>query len=185
MKNSRISLYALLLATFSLFFFFFGYKAGKRAGKRAEKIDTTFVEVKHIAPTPQAEKPAGIIRVPIRTTKPSSPAIPKAEVKVFTPAELDSALNDTVTVDTARKEVVLPITQKEYRDSDYTAYVSGYKAKLDSIKVVSRVITKTEVKTEVKHRRWSVGLIGGYGFGFGSKTFQPFLGVGLAWNLVK
>ena len=37
--------------------------------------------------------------------------------------------------DTVRDTVYLPITQKIYKDSLYTAYVSGYRAKLDSIEV--------------------------------------------------
>lgn len=79
--------------------------------------------------------------------------------------------------------VELPITQKEYRDSDYTAYVSGFHAKLDSIEVRTKEVTYT--KTETKFRRWNIGLTGGYGYGFRSKQFEPFVGIGITLNIFR
>lgn len=79
--------------------------------------------------------------------------------------------------------VELPITQKEYRDSDYTAYVSGFHAKLDSIEVRTKEVTYT--KTEIKFRRWNIGLTGGYGYGFRSKQFEPFVGIGITLNIFR
>ena len=83
----------------------------------------------------------------------------------------------------------LEITQKVYSDSTYTAYVSGYRPNLDSIFVRQKVITNTIHETRTietkKFRRWNVGVIGGYGYGFQSKTFEPFIGVGLTINFFK
>lgn len=189
MSNIYKYLSALLLVLSWISFFFLGYKIGKKSEKRTVKIDTTYVEVNHIAPTPSAEKNVGVISVPfkISTVNPQEPPIPRTEIDVINPVTLDSlfrATSDTtISVDTVRKEVMIPITQKEYRDSDYTAYVSGYKARLDSIKVISKVVAKNVV--ELKFRKWNVGLTGGYGYGFMSRKFEPFVGIGITLNLFR
>lgn len=72
--------------------------------------------------------------------------------------------------------VVVPITQKEYADSTYRAWVSGYMARLDSIEVYSR--RETVRRTA---RRWGVGLTAGYGFGKDGLT--PWVGLGLMWRV--
>lgn len=87
--------------------------------------------------------------------------------------------SDTVrAVDTV--EVRLPIVQKVYKDTNYTAWVSGYEPRLDSISVRHREVTLTKV-TRVG-RRWGVGLQVGYGI---DKTFKPtpYVGVGLMYRL--
>ena len=87
----------------------------------------------------------------------------------------------------------LPIVQKEYSDdSTYTAYVSGIRygdwPRLDSINTYTRTVTHTVTKTRTmevkKFRRWNVGLIGGYGYGFKSKNLEPFIGVGVTISLI-
>lgn len=91
---------------------------------------------------------------------------------------------DTATnVETLPQPAVIPITQKVYKDTDYTAYVSGFNAKLDSIEVRTKVITYT--KTVTKFRTWNIGLTGGYGYGFRSKQFEPFIGIGITLNLFR
>ena len=85
--------------------------------------------------------------------------------------------------DTVRDTIYLPRKQTEYRDSDYTAYVSGYEAKMDSISVRTKIITNTVVKT--KYRRFNISVVGGYGYGINSRTFEPFIGVGVTYNLFK
>lgn len=90
-----------------------------------------------------------------------------------------------------RDSVELPITQKEYKDSTYHAWVSGYDPVLDSIRVyqkerlVTQTVTVTNTKTEtiVKHRRLSIGLQGGYGYGIVSKRFEPYVGIGIGISL--
>lgn len=82
---------------------------------------------------------------------------------------------DTVYItraDTA--EVRLPIVQKRYNDSLYTAWVSGYMATLDSIKVKSNTIYINKVK---KPKRWGVGVQAGYGI-----NGKPYIGVGVTYN---
>ena len=75
-------------------------------------------------------------------------------------------------------EVVIPITQKEYKGEDYQAWVSGYQPSLDSLLVFSKT---QEITTREKPKRWSVGLSAGYGFT--PKGSQPFVGVSLTYRL--
>lgn len=73
--------------------------------------------------------------------------------------------------------VYIPITQKVYRDSLYTAWVSGYSVKLDSIELYNKVQT-ISVHEKVKRKRFGIGLQVGYGFPHGA-----YAGVGLSYNL--
>ena len=84
--------------------------------------------------------------------------------------------------------IELPKTQKVYTDdSTYTAYVSGYQPNLDSIKVRSRIVTNTITRTvtveKPKYRKFNIGVVGGYGYGFKSKQVEPFIGIGITWSL--
>ena len=73
-------------------------------------------------------------------------------------------------------------------DSTYTAYVSGVNPNLDSIFVKQKEVTHSILETRTlqvkKFRRWNVGLIGGYGYGFKSKNLEPFVGVGITISLI-
>lgn len=82
----------------------------------------------------------------------------------------------------AAQTVVLPITQKMYRDSSYTAWVSGYAAALDSIEVYPRtLIVRQTAPPAAKPRRWSMGVQAGYGLT--PKGLQPYVGVGVSIRL--
>lgn len=76
-------------------------------------------------------------------------------------------------------EVCLPIVQKVYRDTNYTAWVSGYEAKLDSISVRHRTII--ERRTVRERGRWGVGL--GVGLGVGSGGPGAGIGFGIFYKL--
>ena len=79
--------------------------------------------------------------------------------------------------------VEVPITQKHYGDSAYDAWVSGYKAQLDSIHVRNKVttITNTVYKEKPGNRRWNVSLQ--TGIGLTTKGAQPYVGIGVGWSL--
>lgn len=85
---------------------------------------------------------------------------------------------DSVVVD-------IPITQKEYQDSTYHAWVSGYEAKLDSISVYQRTTTITKKEIVKSKNRLSIGLIGGYGYGLNSKQTEPFIGLGVSYSIIS
>lgn len=85
---------------------------------------------------------------------------------------------DTLIYDSVN--VVVPITQKKYEDSTYTAYVSGFRPQLDSISIYRKTIYQT---IREKPSRWGVGLVGGYGYG--SKGFTPLFGVAVYYKLLE
>lgn len=90
---------------------------------------------------------------------------------VYCEAPLDS---------TREVEVLLPIEQKVYCDSAYTAYVSGYETQLDSI----ILNTRSEVVriTEREESKWSVGV--GVGAGIGKDgVVGPMLGITISYRL--
>lgn len=60
-------------------------------------------------------------------------------------------------------QVEIPITQKKYEDSLYTAWVSGYRATLDSIRVRERTIIVAAGAKASKPPKIQIGLTGGYG----------------------
>lgn len=179
-----IVLAMLLLLGVSLFW---NYKQYRDLQEKPEVVRDSvtiieYKETKDSLPTAKTESVVGSIKVPIPKKKKDV----DAELSQTVP---DSFPNLSQAVPTAEMEdsLELEITQKVYSDSSYTAYVSGYRPNLDSIFVRQKVITNTIHETRTiekkKFRRWNVGVIGGYGYGFQSKTFEPFIGVGLTISL--
>lgn len=179
-----IVLAMLLLLGASLFW---NYKQYRDLQEKPEVVrDSVTVieyrETKDSLPTAKTETVVGSIKVPIQNKKKDSDGNLSQSVP-------DSSTNLSTTVPNFELEdsLELEITQKVYSDSTYTAYVSGFEPRLDSIFVRQKVITNTihETRTikEKKFRRWNVGLIGGYGYGFKSREFEPFIGVGLTVSL--
>ena len=96
------------------------------------------------------------------------------------------AVVDTVTV---RDSVFVEVAREQavYRDSSYTAWVSGYRPALDSIAIYQRTQI-VEVQTVVERpvvRRWGVGITAGYGATLVGGKVQgvPYVGVGVSYNL--
>ena len=116
------------------------------------------------------------------------PIIRKERVVCYVPVK-------DVEIDTVGKDGhdSLAVVQREYSDdSTYTAWVSGVRyaewPKLDSISVRQREIVKTihETVTLVERKkasRFAIGLIGGYGYGFAYKGFEPFVGLGVSYKI--
>lgn len=83
-------------------------------------------------------------------------------------------------------DVPVPIIQKRYNDSLYTAWVSGYEPNLDSILIHQREITNTITITNtiVKPSRWfAIGPSVGFGYGVLNKKADVFVGVNATWNI--
>lgn len=86
----------------------------------------------------------------------------------------------------------LPIVQKTYADSTYTAYVSGIKhegyPRLDSIRVRERLLRETVTVTQIqpgKQKHLGVGVTTGCGYGLMNKKTDVFVGVGITYFLWK
>lgn len=81
---------------------------------------------------------------------------------------------DTVTIS-------LPFVQKQYKDSSYSAWISGYEPSLDSIRVFPKTTIIRESKVvRQKDRRW--GIYGGVGIGV-SDRITPCVGVGIGYRI--
>ena len=97
-------------------------------------------------------------------------------VQLWSPYEQDSV------------QVELPYIRKEYQDSTYKAWVSGFQdVNLDSIEVYQKTktiqINNTNYITKYKNRPFSVGIQTGYGYDFMNKRSSPFIGIGVQYNL--
>lgn len=88
---------------------------------------------------------------------------------------LHSICTDTIQVD-------IPITQKQYCDSTYTAWVSGYEPSLDSIRVYARkdVVTINKIIKEPPNR-FVVSF--NVGYGLTQNGLQPYIGIGVGYKL--
>ena len=152
---------------------FVNYKQYRDANEKPDKVEVvttvTTTEKTDTTPDLKEEKPMGVVYVPVVDEKKRDSA--------------SVAGPDTLTL--KGDSVEIPITQKVYEDSLYTAYVSGFHQSLDSIKVRERIVTTriTETRTETEFRRWNIGLTAGYGYAVRNKNLDFFVGVGLTYNL--
>lgn len=107
-----------------------------------------------------------------------------------TPYHVARIRTDTVflpSTDGDTAEVELPIQQKVYEDSNYRAYISGFKPELDSIFIYNDKIYVYKEKTQyVPPKRFTWGLQVGFGTLYnGTLHFGAYAGVGLNIRLGK
>ena len=139
--------------------------------KIERKTEIKYIEKKDSMPEAKSSRVVGRRKIPLLVSNP-----PGNE----NPDSMRAAVQDSTEVE---------ITQKVYSDdSTYTAYVSGVNPNLDSIFVKQKEVTHSILETRTlqvkKFRRWNIGLIGGYGYGFKSKNLEPFVGVGITISLI-
>ena len=83
-------------------------------------------------------------------------------------------------------EVPVPIYQKRYDDSLYTAWVSGFRPNLDSIRLYQPTIYETITKTIVKPPPLiTFGIQAGAGWGVLNQKPDIYIGVGGQVNLFR
>lgn len=194
---TKYGLLAAVLAVLLIASFIWGYNRGYDAStadmeKRLNEVELT----KAVKPQPTKVGNVGVVKVPVEMAlkEPEEPELPENKILLFPVRDEANRLNshDSLCCHVGKDSVAggygdstlvayVPIRQKVYKDSSYTAYVSGYKANLDSLIIRSKVITETRTK----YRRWNVGISGGYGYGFVSHKMEPFLGVGVTWNVFR
>lgn len=168
-----------------------------RDGKGKVTVDTVTVRdtVRQTMPVAKDSVVTGVIRVPVAL--PTEPTVPKAEIEVFEPGRLSEVMDGHAvnkggseaqeTGKIAQKDTVwavVPRTQKRYEDSTYTAWISGYEPRLDSIEVYQKTVVVTKsVEGRVKNRRFNVGLTGGFGYGVFTRKLDVWVGVGCTWRM--
>lgn len=174
-KNKNgVTLALLVLLCVAMFFIgrWFESRSHNHSSEEIVEIYEEETEVPDLAPVPRDSVVIRYveIEVPVEPEQPSAPIdsliIPKEEISVVVKG--DSA------------EVKIPISQKVYETEDYRAYISGYRAQMDSIFIVQRTTT-VKVREPTKQKRFSVGVQAGYGFT--PKGFQPYIGVGVSVKL--
>jgi hypothetical protein len=83
-------------------------------------------------------------------------------------------------------EVAIQIVQKRYEDSLYTAWVSGFRPNLDSIRLHQREIFTTVTKyVERPVKRLAIGPSIGVGYGIINGKPDIWAGVTVTWNFNK
>lgn len=84
--------------------------------------------------------------------------------------------------------VPVPIESNYYADEGWEAWVSGYKASLDSLRIhqATAVVEVPAFKTVTKRARWGLGLQAGatYNLSKDQNRIQPYIGVGLSYNII-
>lgn len=95
-------------------------------------------------------------------------------------------IRDTLySTDTVLTEVYVPINRYVFQDTLYRAEISGYRVSLDKMEVFNREVTNTVTNTVIKRvpKRWGLGVSAGYSFT--PQGFQPYIGVGVNYNVIS
>lgn len=169
-KLKNIALY-LFLSVFIASLCFNVHYCSMRPESYGDTVRTTFVDtVTFYNPVPKDSTVIRYVTVKLPTSVSNFPE----SKQDFSETIPDSA------------DIVLPITQKIYKNNIYTAYVSGYNPSLDSLtlQMPHEIIT---IKENQKPKRWSVGVQMGYGVMLikGTPQFSPYVGVGVQYNLFR
>ena len=129
-----------------------------------------------------------VIRDTIRVTKPAEVVTEYVEHVKEKPViirDTEVVERDPQIVYVRGDSVEIPIAQKRYADSTYTAWVSGYKPSLDSIEVYRKTVVQRETITQRKKApRLGIGVTCGYGYGTKNKCFEPFVGIGVYFRIL-
>lgn len=161
----RVAAFTLAFLAFS----YIGYRTGRNYADSLPVSDTVRVTVYD---TVIFRKPVAVDSVVIRHVTVKLPA----SVKKDTVLRHEEQQHDSA-------EVTFPITQKVYRDTFYTAWVSGYMPSLDSVAIRQRTENVT-VTVPAKRRRWGVGIQAGYGVtAERNPRVAPYIGIGITYNL--
>ena len=117
--------------------------------------------------------------------------VPKTIVKIKTDT-LFKENGDTIQLITESKRFDKSIVSDK-DTADVEIYTSGINTSLDSLKMRLKThtdvitntveITKYIQKKKTFWNRWHVGLQGGYGYTFKTKDLQPYVGVGISFDL--
>lgn len=192
MKQLPWILVGLLAATLVFTVFFRGCSDSER-----DTSDTVWLPVRidtlkdSLIQATVSEKPAGADTARLPVYRPSENTdgsdTGKDTVRVLSDSlsveKLPSVPDSTASIaDSA--DVIIPITEKEYRTDNYRIVVSGYRPELRSVELYNRTQTAVVTPAEAKKKRWGIGLSIGYGLSLSGRG-EPFVGVTLNYNLLQ
>ena len=118
----------------------------------------------------------------IKVVKVDRPIVRESTIVKYKVVRLPIA-KDTICVSDTIKDSVfveVPIEQKVYSDSNYTAWVSGYHPRLDSISITHTEVSHKLVNNSKGSKRLFIGIQVGYGIT--PRGMQPYLGLGVSYN---
>lgn len=119
----------------------------------------------------------------IKVIKVDRPIVRESTIVKYEVVRLPRA-NDTICVSDTIKDSVfvqVPIEQKVYSDSNYTAWVSGYHPRLDSISITHQEVSfHNKLVNNNGSKRLYLGIQVGYGIT--PRGMQPYLGLGLSYK---
>ena len=106
------------------------------------------------------------------------------EIHKLTHDTIKIVLNDTIV---RRDTIYLEREQRVYSEDEYTAFVSGYAPRLDSIFVYPKTIYETRFATQNEWRRITFGLQVGVGgviplFSSSDPSLGAYIGVGIGFR---
>ena len=186
MNRDEIRAALIFMAVGMLCGLIIGYGAGVTKSRRdyagsVVKSDTVIRWETTIVHEPQARDTLVLYteRVKVPVSKDQNTA---SQQPVFVTNELHDTIYNTI-VERDSIYVDLPITQKVYRDTAYTAWVSGFNPQLDSISLYRPITTITNTITP-RPKRFGLGVQVGYGVTPQGKFF-PYLGVGFSYNILR
>ena len=120
----------------------------------------------------------------IKVVKVDRPIVRESTIVKYKVVQLPIA-KDTICVSDTLKDSVfvqVPIEQKVYSDSNYTAWVSGYNPRLDSINITHQEVSHKLVNNSSigSNKRLYLGIQVGYGIT--PRGMQPYLGLGVSYK---
>lgn len=122
-----------------------------------------------------------------KVVKVDRPIVRESTVVKYEVVRLPIVAKDTICVSDTIKDSVfveVPIEQKVYSDSNYTAWVSGYRPRLDSISITHQEVSfhKLVNNSSEGSKRLYLGIQVGYGIT--PRGMQPYLGIGVSYRFV-
>ena len=122
-----------------------------------------------------------------KVVKVDRPIVRESTIVKYEVVRLPIVANDTICVSDTIKDsifVEVPIEQKVYSDSNYTAWVSGYHPRLDSISITHQEVSfhKLVNNSSKGSKRLYLGIQVGYGIT--PRGMQPYLGLGVSYRFV-
>lgn len=122
-----------------------------------------------------------------KVIKVDRPIVRESTIVKYEVVRLPIVANDTICVSDTIKDSVfvqVPIEQKVYSDSNYTAWVSGYHPRLDSISITHQEVSfhKLVNNSSKGSKRLFIGIQVGYGIT--PRGMQPYLGLGVSYRFV-